>query len=129
MDRNDSQHFEKIIAKIGLPKPLLKAMINDFRGQRAPYPGHEIYERVEKGINYSDWINNPQTADELLDINKKKKYPSIEEIASILSEENILEFVNESKKENIEPEDINEAEITFCLLSEKGQKFFEYLSA
>jgi len=128
MDKANNQNFEKIIAKIGLPKPLLKSVVNASKGQHAPYPGHEIYEIVEKKIDYSDWTNKPQTADELLGINKKKKYLSIEEIASILSEENILEFVNESKKGNIEPDDTGEAEITFCLLSEKGQKFLEYLS-
>lgn len=128
MNKADNKRFEEIIAKIGLPKSLLKNIINAFKGQQAPYPGHEIYGSIEKEIHYSDLANKPQTADELLGIKEKKKYPSIEEIASVLSEESILEFVNESKKENIEPEDTNETEITFCLLSEKGQKFLEYLS-
>ncbi len=123
---NKKVQFDTIIKESSVPNALLKDVINAFKGRWAPYTGHEMYTVVEENTNYLKRIAGPQTVEELTQ--GKKKIPTIENLAEFLASKGIIEFIDEEVPDGFPGEYIDYTEITFCLLTKRGQEFLTYLT-
>ena len=124
--KNQKAEFDSITKESSVPKVLLKDVINAFKGRWGPYPGHDMYEGVEENTNYLKRIAEPETVEELTQ--GKKKIPTIENLAEFLASKGIIEFVDDKKPDGFPGEHIDYTEITFCLLTKRGQEFLTYLT-
>ena len=123
---NKKAEFDSIIKESSVPKAFLKDVINEFKARWAPCPGHEMYAVVEENTNYLKRIAEPQTVEELTQ--GKKKTPTVENIAEFLVSKGIIEFIDEKVPDRFPGEYIDYTEITFCLLTKRGQEFLTYLT-
>lgn len=123
---NINAEFEYIIKESFVPKVLLKDVINAFKGRWGRYPGHEMYVGVEENTNYLKRIAESETVEELTQ--GKKKIPTIENLAEFLASKGMIEFIDEKVPDGFPGEYIDYTEITFCLLTKRGQEFLTYLT-
>ena len=124
--QNKKAQFDSIIKESSVPKTLLKNVINEFRGRWAPCPGHEMYAVVEENTNYLKRIAERQTVEELTQ--GKKKVPTVEKLAEFLVSKGIIEFIDDKVPDGFPGEYIDYTEITFCLLTKRGQGFLTYVT-
>lgn len=123
---NKKAEFDTIIKESSVPSALLKDVINAFKGRWGPYPGHEMYVRVEENTNYLKRIAEPETVEELTQ--GKKKISTTKNLAEFLDSKGIIEFVDDKIPDRFPGEHIDYTEITFCLLTKRGQEFLTYLT-